>query len=79
MKTERKMKPRHYAMIFMTLFALIIIIAGVSALTNDDWETLAHGEDGVHGEGGVHGPGRVHGEGGVHGPGGVHGEGGVHG
>jgi len=49
MKTERKMKPSHFAMIFMTLFALVIIIASVSALTDDDWETLAHGEGGVHG------------------------------
>ena len=77
MRTERKIRTRHYVMIFVSLFALVILIAGASAQTDDGWETRAHGEDGVHGEGGVHGPGGVHGEGGVHGPGGVHGKYGV--
>ena len=61
MKTERKVKPKHYATIFVALISLITIIASVSALTDDHWETLPHGEDGVHGEGGVHGSGGVHG------------------
>jgi hypothetical protein len=73
MKSERKKNFRLYAMIFVSLFAIAILISGVNALMNDEWETR------VLGEGGVHGPGGVHGEGGIHGPGGVHGEGGVHG
>ena len=55
MKTGRKIKTKHYVMIFVSLFALLILIVGVSAQTNNGWETRAHGEGGVHGEGGIHG------------------------